>query len=25
MDDPPPGVRLRISIERIGGIGPWAD
>jgi PPOX class probable F420-dependent enzyme len=25
MDDPPPGVRLRISTERIGGIGPWAD
>jgi PPOX class probable F420-dependent enzyme len=25
MDDPPPGVRLRIGVERIGGIGPWAD
>jgi PPOX class probable F420-dependent enzyme len=25
MDDPPPGVRLRISVERVGGIGPWAD
>ncbi|MFL5870841.1 MAG: PPOX class F420-dependent oxidoreductase [Solirubrobacterales bacterium] len=25
MDDPPPGVRLRIAVERIGGIGPWAD
>ena len=24
MDDPPPGVRLRISVERVGGIGPWA-
>ena len=24
MDDPPPGVRLRIAIERVGGIGPWA-
>jgi hypothetical protein len=24
MDDPPPGVRLRISIERIRGVGPWA-
>jgi PPOX class probable F420-dependent enzyme len=24
MEDPPPGVRLRISVERIGGIGPWA-
>ena len=25
MDDPPPGVRIRISVERVGGIGPWAD
>jgi PPOX class probable F420-dependent enzyme len=24
MDDPPPGVRLRIAIERVGGVGPWA-
>jgi PPOX class probable F420-dependent enzyme len=24
IDDPPPGVRLRISVDRIGGIGPWA-
>jgi PPOX class probable F420-dependent enzyme len=24
MDNPPPGVRLRISVERVGGIGPWA-
>jgi PPOX class probable F420-dependent enzyme len=24
MPDPPPGVRLRIAIERIGGVGPWA-
>jgi PPOX class probable F420-dependent enzyme len=24
MDDPPPGVRLRIGVDRIGGIGPWA-
>lgn len=24
MPDPPPGVRLRISVERIGGVGPWA-
>jgi PPOX class probable F420-dependent enzyme len=24
MDDPPPGVRLRIAAERLGGIGPWA-
>jgi PPOX class probable F420-dependent enzyme len=23
MDDPPPGVRLRIAVERVGGIGPW--
>jgi PPOX class probable F420-dependent enzyme len=25
MDDPPPGVRLRIGVERVGGTGPWAD
>ena len=25
MEDPPPGVRLRISVDRVGGIGPWAD
>jgi PPOX class probable F420-dependent enzyme len=25
MDDPPPGVRLRIKVERVGGIGPWAS
>jgi PPOX class probable F420-dependent enzyme len=25
MDDPPPGVRIRIAVERVGGIGPWAD
>ena len=24
MDDPPPGVRLRIAVERISGTGPWA-
>jgi PPOX class probable F420-dependent enzyme len=24
MDDPPPGVTLRITPERIGGVGPWA-
>lgn len=23
MDDPPAGVRMRISAERIGGVGPW--
>jgi hypothetical protein len=25
MDDPPPGVRLRIAVERVSGTGPWAD
>lgn len=25
MDDPPPGVRVRITVERLSGIGPWAD
>ena len=25
MDDPPPGVRIRIAVERVGGIGPWAE
>jgi hypothetical protein len=25
MDDPPPGVRMRISVERFRGVGPWAD
>lgn len=24
MDNPPPGQVLRIAIERIGGVGPWA-
>ena len=24
MDDPPPGVCIRIAVERLGGIGPWA-
>ena len=23
MDDPPPGVRLRIAVDRVSGIGPW--
>ena len=23
MDDPPPGVVLRITAERLGGVGPW--
>jgi PPOX class probable F420-dependent enzyme len=25
MPDPPPGFRLRIAVERVGGVGPWAD
>ena len=25
MDDPPPGVRMRITVERVSGIGPWAE
>jgi PPOX class probable F420-dependent enzyme len=25
MPDPPPGFRLRIVPERVGGIGPWAQ
>ena len=24
MDDPPPGVVVRITVERLGGVGPWA-
>jgi PPOX class probable F420-dependent enzyme len=24
VDDPPPGFRMRIAVERVGGIGPWA-
>jgi hypothetical protein len=24
MDDPPPGVRVRITVERVAGVGPWA-
>ena len=24
MPDPPPGFRLRIAVERVGGVGPWA-
>jgi PPOX class probable F420-dependent enzyme len=23
MDDPPPGHVIRITVERIGGVGPW--
>ena len=25
MDDPPPGQVLRITAERIGGVGPWSS
>jgi PPOX class probable F420-dependent enzyme len=25
MDNPPPGVRLRIAVSRVAGVGPWAD
>ena len=25
MDDPPPGVRMRIAVERMSGIGPWTE
>lgn len=25
MPDPPPGVRMLISVERIGGVGPWTE
>jgi PPOX class probable F420-dependent enzyme len=25
MPDPPPGFCLRIAVERVGGIGPWAE
>jgi len=24
MDDPPPGVTMRIEVDRVAGIGPWA-
>jgi PPOX class probable F420-dependent enzyme len=24
MDDPPPGVVVRIAVDRFGGVGPWA-
>ncbi|HUR18315.1 MAG TPA: TIGR03618 family F420-dependent PPOX class oxidoreductase [Acidimicrobiales bacterium] len=23
FDDPPPGVVMRVEVERIGGVGPW--
>jgi PPOX class probable F420-dependent enzyme len=25
MDDPPAGYTMRIQVERIGGVGPWAS
>jgi PPOX class probable F420-dependent enzyme len=25
MPNPPPGHRLRITVERIGGVGPWTE
>ena len=25
MENPPPGWRLRITVERLGGVGPWAS
>jgi PPOX class probable F420-dependent enzyme len=25
MSDPPPGVITRIMVERVGGVGPWAQ
>jgi PPOX class probable F420-dependent enzyme len=25
MDDPPPGFIMRVSVERVGGVGPWAS
>jgi PPOX class probable F420-dependent enzyme len=25
MEDPPPGCVLRISVDRIGGVGPWSS
>jgi PPOX class probable F420-dependent enzyme len=25
MDDPPPGVRMRITVDRVSGIGPWTE
>lgn len=24
VDDPPPGVRMRVAVDRVGGVGPWA-
>ncbi|HET7807393.1 MAG TPA: PPOX class F420-dependent oxidoreductase [Gaiellaceae bacterium] len=25
MDDPPPGFTMRTAVERVGGVGPWAQ
>jgi PPOX class probable F420-dependent enzyme len=25
MDEPPPGYTMRIAVERLGGVGPWAS
>lgn len=25
IDDPPPGYVVRIAVDRVGGVGPWAD
>lgn len=25
MPDPPPGWRLRVTVQRVGGVGPWAE
>jgi PPOX class probable F420-dependent enzyme len=25
MDNPPPGYVIRITVERIGGVGPWVE
>jgi hypothetical protein len=25
MDDPPPGSIVRITVDRISGVGPWID
>lgn len=25
MDDPPPGFVTRVSVDRVGGVGPWGD
>ena len=25
MDDPPPGFTMRTTVERVGGVGPWAQ